>query len=259
MSTERTFRPKRIALLIRNAILLSVSSIAIVSAALGGVLLVVSALDAWGSGRPGLHRYLYLFVLFNGGLILTSRSYRELHDPLQGLSWLLLPASLLEKTLARIALTTLVLVAGSMLLYLVFSVVSEGLNLLLFDRRHPLFFPFDPLVLKGVLLYMAIQAPFLLGAVYFRKHALSKTVLSLLGFLLLLALGILLGARLILGSPFGTMNAEALLDAADPGAVWMRLGRIGSAAGIAGKTVLLGVMPLICWATCYFRLKETER
>lgn len=80
--------------------------------------------------------------------------------------------------MSRILLTTVEFVAGSMLLYLGFSIISEGVNLLLFGRHHLVFLPFDPLVLKGAMSYTALQAPFLLGAVYFRKHALSKTVLT---------------------------------------------------------------------------------
>ena len=121
MQAEHFFRPKRVFLLIRNVLVLNRSSIALITAAVASILLLVSLLDALGECRPELHQELYLLVLFSGGILLTSRSFKELHDPVKSLPWLLLPASLLEKTLARILLTTAVLIGGSMLFYFVFS------------------------------------------------------------------------------------------------------------------------------------------
>jgi len=259
MRTDRSFRPMRVILLIRNALVLNRSSIAFVAGAAAGILLFVSLMDVFGARRPRLHQYLYLLVLFSGGLLLTGRSFKALHDPVQGLSWLLLPASLLEKTLARVLLTTVVYAAGSMLLYLAFSILSEGLNLLLFERRHALFFPFDPLVLKGALTYTAVQAPFLLGAVYFRKHALSKTVLVLLGFSLLLALGVVIAARIIFGGELFGADFQTLLAEADFNGAWLQLSGVVRAAAGAGKIIFWLIMPVVCWTICWFRLKETER
>ena len=182
-----------------------------------------------------------------------------MHDPVRGLFWLLLPASILEKILARILLTTVVYVTATMLFYLVFSIVSEGINLLLFRRHHPLFFPFDPLVFWGVLSYMVIQAPFLVGAVYFRKHALSKTVLSLVGFSLLFAIGTLLAVRVIFDNQMVGLDFEALFAKAQFSGAWMQLENFGRAAAGTAKAIFWVIVPIVCWTICYFRLKETER
>ncbi len=259
MKVERFLDPARVWLLIRNAVVLNRSSLFVIAAAAAGVLLLISLVDAFGPCRPNLHTVLYLNLLFLGGLFLTSRIYRELHDPVLGIAWLLLPASLLEKTLARILLTTAVFIAGSMALYFLLSIVSEGVNTLLFNRRHPLFSPFDTVVLKGALAYTAIQAPFMVGAVYFRKHALSKTVLILLGFSLLLGLGVLVAARLIFWNHATGWDIATLIHRADFHAVWRPLSNVGRMAAFTAKVIFWVVLPLVSWTICYFRLRETER
>lgn len=260
MKAERLFEPMRAVLLIRNALVLNRTPIALSAAAVAGILLLVSLLDALGECRPGLHPKLFLLVLFSGGILITSRSFKELHDPIKGLPWLLLPASMLEKTLARIVLTTVVLIAGCMLFFLFFSLVSEGVNIFFTGRRHPFFSPFDPLVLKGATTYSAVQAPFLLGAVYFRRHALSKTILAMLGFSGLFTLGFYLAARLIFGEALSSGFAFGdLAHSAGYGIEGSRLYGLGRAALITIKGLFWVALPLVAWTTCYFRLKETER
>ncbi|MCG6910580.1 MAG: hypothetical protein LJE94_10715 [Deltaproteobacteria bacterium] len=259
MQAKPDFQPTRVFLLIRNALVLNRSSIAVTTAAVGGVLMLVSLLDVLGQCRPGLHRNLFLLVLFSGGTLVTSRSFKELHDPIKGLPWLLLPASLLEKTLARILLTTVVVIAGSMVFFFFFSLISEGVNTFLFNRRHALFQPFDPLVLKGAMTYTAAQAPFLLGAVYFRKHALSKTTLGMLGFTVLFSLGVYVAARLIFGGHLSGLEFDDLFTGAGYDLEWSALSGLGRAAIITGKVIFWLVLPLVSWTACYFRLKETER
>ncbi len=259
MKVERSFQPGRIYLMLRNAMVLNRSSIVVVSASVAGVIMLISFLDALGACRPLLHRNLYLVVLISGGLLFTSRSFRGLHDPIQGLSWLLLPASLLEKTIVYILLTTVVYVTGGMLLFGVISMVSEALNQMLLGRHHGLFSPIDPLVLKSALTYTAMQAPFLVGAAYFRKHALSKTILVLMGFSVLLAVGILAAARIIFGDQWSGMDFELMLDGIDMGMGWEQFVQLGCTAAGAAKVLFWLVIPVVSWTICYFRLKETER
>lgn len=259
MQVERSFQPKRIYLMLRNAVVLNRSSIVVVSAAVAGVAILISFLDALGACRSLLHRNLYLMVFISGGLLCTSRSFRSLHDPIKGLSWLLLPASLLEKTIVHILLTTVIYAAGSMLLFVVISMVSEALNQMLLSRHHGLFMPIDPLVLKSALTYTAIQAPFLAGAAYFRKHALSKTILVLMGFSVLLAIGIFAALRIIFGNQWTGMNFELMLNGTDGGIAWKQLLQIGRTAAGTAKVLFWIIIPVVSWTICYFRLKETER
>ena len=258
MPTESSFQAWRVLALIRNTLVLQRSSIAVQASAAAGILLLLSLADALLLGRPELHQRLYLLVLFAGGLLLTSRSFKDLHDPVQGPGWLLLPASLPEKTLSRVLLTTVVFVAGSLFGYWVFSLLAEGVNWLIFQRRHQLFVPFAPGVLKAALTYTALQAPFLLGAVTFRKHALSKTILSLLGLALLLSLAGLLGMRLLFWDQLEGSGLRALLTGPESRLVWMRLSEAGRTVAGIGRIIFWLLMPPLCWVLCWVRLKRTS-
>ncbi len=258
MPIDSSFQAWRVLWLIRSVLVLQRTSIAVQASAAAGILLLLSLADALFLCRPGLHQHLYLVVLFAGGLLVTSRSFKDLHDPVQGTFWLLLPASLPEKTLSRILLTTIVFVAGSMLGYWVFSLLAEGCNWLIFQRRHDLFFPFAPEVLKGTLTYTALQAPFLLGAVTFRRHALSKTVLSLLGLALLLSLAGLLGLRLLFWDQLEGSGLRALLAGPESRLAWMHLTEAGRTVAGIGRIVFWLFMPPACWFLCWMRLKKTS-
>jgi hypothetical protein len=263
MKTAQIFKPERVYLLIRNPIVLNRSAILIVSGAFGGILLFISAIDAFGACRPRLHQGLYLGILYVGGFILTSRIFKELHDKIRGPFWLLVPASVLEKTVSRIALTTVVYIAASMLMYFVFSLISEGFNSLLFNRNHPFFNPFDRRILKGVAFYFVLQSPLLVGAIYFRKHALSKTVLAFLGYSFVFFLIFLVATRLIFGSYFGGLipGLESIMDQLefDHSMMWMGVQRLGRAAMSTWRIILWVIVAPLCWTICYYRLKETER
>jgi len=246
MTVEAYFKPERVYLLVRNAIVLNRSSILVITSALAGVLILISLFDAYGGCRQTFHRNVFLTVFFPGGILLTTRIFKALHDPVKGFSWLLLPASVLEKTLTCILLTTLVYMAGGMMFYLVFSLVSEGLNMLVFHSRHPLFNPFDRLILNSMQTYVSIQAPFLIGAVYFQKHALSKTILALFFSVVIFGIGILLAARIIFGDALSRLMEYNSIPTFD------------SSLMNAVKVFFGFAVPLISWIICYFRHKETE-
>ncbi|MCF8107628.1 MAG: hypothetical protein K9J81_01405 [Desulfohalobiaceae bacterium] len=256
MSADSSFQAWRVLRLIRNTLVLQRTAIVVQASAAAGILLLLSLADAMLLCRPELHQRLYLVVLFAGGLLLTSRSFKDLHDPVQGTFWLLLPASLPEKTLSRVLLTTVVFVAGSLLGYWAFSLLAEGCNWLIFQRRHQLFVPFAPGVLKGALAYTALQAPFLLGAVTFRRHALSKTILSLLGLVLLLGLAGLLGLRLLFWDQLEGSGLRAMLTGPESRLVWMRLTESGRTVAWIGRIVFWLLMPPLCWVLCWVRQKR---
>ena len=98
---------------------------------------------------PRFHRVLFTAALFIWGIIASSRAFRPLHDKTRNEAWLLLPASALEKMLARLLAVTVGLVAWLLVFSTVVSVVVESLNLLLVGKRHAFFDPFDPIVWKA--------------------------------------------------------------------------------------------------------------
>jgi hypothetical protein len=263
MTTQEIFHPRRFYLLIRNGIVLNQSTLLIVSAAVGGILIFLSAIDAFLGYQPRFHQGLYLVVFYVGGLIVTSRIFKDFHDTLKGPAWLLIPASPLEKVLSRIVLSTAIYVITSMLIYFGLSLLSEGFNWLLFRRHHPLFNPFDPRVLQGVALYFVLQAPLLVGAIYFQKHSLSKTILALLGYTFVFFVVVGIATWLIFGDYLHGLlpNLEILIEriGATEDAILTSIGRLGRVALWAWRIIFWAIIPPLCWTICYYRLRETER
>lgn len=254
MQNEKAFQPARVYLLIRNTLILNRSSIVTVSAALSVLLFLISLVDAYGNTNLLFHRNLYLAVFFPSGILLTSRIFKGLHNPITGTQWLLLPASILEKTLSRILITTVVYMAGSLIVYFVFSIVSEGINRAVVSRSHDLFNPFDPVVLKSMLTYLTVQSPFLAGAVYFQKHTLSKTILSLFCFLFILGIGTGSAAWIIFGEQLPGFDFQSLFYSIEDNDFTLFSRRLL----LAIKGFLWFGVPMVSWTICYFRLKETE-
>ena len=77
------------------------------------------------------------------GIIASSRAFRPLHDKTRNEAYLLLPASALEKTLARLLAVTAGLVTYLLVFSTVVALVVESLNLLFFGSRNGFFNPFD--------------------------------------------------------------------------------------------------------------------
>ena len=263
MNRQSRFVPARCWLLVRNALLLNRSAILIVSAAIGGVSLIISGMDALTACRPGFHQGLYLAILYVGGLIVTSKSFNELHHPQKGTAWLVLPASSLEKFASRWLLSTCICVIGTLIIYFFFSVISEGLNALLFGGRHPLFQPFDGTVMKGIALYFVLQAPFLAGAVTFRKHALSKTLLVFIVYTFIFSFVVILAVRILFSSHFdGMLFSDGFIHRLPEvmfGDLSTSTGKIGRIGLWTWRILFWAVAAPVFWTIGYYRLEETER
>jgi len=263
MNRRMCFVPGRFFLLLRNALVLNQSAILVVSGAIGGLSLIISGIDALTGCRSGFHQGLYLVVLYVGGIIVTSRSFNELHHPQRGAAWLILPASRLEKFASRWALSTILCAVGTLIFYFLFSVLSEGLNALLFGCHHPLFQPFDKTVMKGIILYFVLQSPFLAGAVIFRKHALSKTFLAFMAYAFIFSFVVVLAVWLLFWSHFDGLFLSDGFPHRLHGLVFSGLdsplGEIGRIARWTWRALFWVVSAPVFWTIGYYRLEETER
>lgn len=255
MSTKPSLRLPNICLLIRNEIILNKVSVSVVMLAVFGILLLLSALDTYGTVNLQFHRNFFLMVFYPAGILLTSRVFNSLHDPLRGNFWLLLPASALDKIASKVLFTTVIYIVVSMLVFYLFSAVSEGINTLVTHRSHPLFNPLDPLILKCAAAYFPTQAPFLIGAVYFKKNRLSKTILSLLVLAMIFTICILaVGWRLFADTSLVPYDFDSLFYTLGD----TISGGMGSSLETSAKLLVFVVFPLFCWIVCYFRHTETE-
>ena len=109
---NENFSFERLWLLLRSDAVGGYRSVLTVSAALVGVILVTSMISLGGSDVTGGF-YLGWFgtMLFFWGIIASSRAFRELHDKTRNEAYLLIPASALEKTAARLLTLTVGLAA----------------------------------------------------------------------------------------------------------------------------------------------------
>ena len=145
------FSARRLWYLLRGDFITGYRSLIVVSAALAGITLVIAMIHASGlvfdyvfHRDPGLHRGVFTLALFAWGIIASSRAFRPLHDKTRNEAYLLLPASALEKTLARLLAVTAGLVAYLLVFSTVVALIVESLNLLFFGSRNGFSIPSIP-------------------------------------------------------------------------------------------------------------------
>jgi hypothetical protein len=250
------FAPRRLGLLLRNDIVGGYRTFLIQSAAIALFIVWANAMNAYFNAVPPDRFFWFSAVLLVWGAAVASRAFSELHDRTKNESFLLLPASALEKTLARL----LLIMVGFFVYVLVFatavSLLSEMLNLLAFGERNEFFQPFDRRILLLVGHFIVLQSLFFLGAAWFRKAHFWKTALSiilisfayfglaaLLGFLLFHSYVDSYGVRFDEGEIYGVYLARMPLI--DFGAD-------------AAKFAYYFVLPPFCWFVAWLRVRETQ-
>ena len=245
------FSPQRLRLLIRGDLIAGYRSLLVVSGALAGVILVAALATHGGVLRDGdFYRHCFGLALFVWGLVASSRAFRPLHDRTRNEAYLLIPASALEKTLARLLAVTVGLVAYLLVFIGLVSVVVETLNLLLYGGRQAFFDPFDRTVWSSIFVYIVLQSFYFLGGAWFRKAHFVKTTLALTLAVAGLACFTALTARIVF--------AGYWLDVGDVFFVLEQLGRArasGIGAVVHGVAFLL---PLACWWIAWLRVEEVQ-
>jgi hypothetical protein len=117
-------------------------------------------------------------------------------------TWLLLPASILEKFVGTVVLIAALLVTFPVLEWLI-DLVAQGLGWILLGRSHPGFNPASPGFLQAVATAFLVVPVFLFGSVFFRKGALLKTLLAMFAAVVVLSL-FLLGLILLMFGDFSS-------------------------------------------------------
>ncbi len=179
MQADTQFDIKRFWHLVRNDLFTNFRSLLIAGGAAIGILLFINFFSMLGDQQVLVLPVFYCLMLFIGGYIITSNVFSDLHHPQKNYVYLTLPASNLEKFISKLLLTTVGYILGAMILYFLFSVIMSLVNLLFFGFTNPLFNPFDEVVWICNGVYLVTQSIFLLGAAFFRKNALIKTVFAL--------------------------------------------------------------------------------
>ncbi len=205
-------------------------------AAIASVLFLYTLVVSNGFSH-NFHPMVYLWVLFVGGFWISSLAFKDLHDKQKSYLLLTLPCSNLEKFLVKLILTSVGYVLASLVLYYLLSVIVVVISALLLHKELPLFTPFRNDILVYIRNYFVFQSVFLLGSIYFKRHAMTKTVLSL-------------GCLAIVFTFFTFLTIVLLL-----GPLGMSVMHVFSA--VIGSLLWIVLAPC-CWLIAYIRLCEVE-
>ena len=171
------FNLQRLLLFIKSDLIIKKRSMMIFVVTTFAVLFLYDIL--FSGYRQGFHNALYSVFLFCGGFIVTSRAFSDLHDKTQGIAFLTLPASLFEKLFGRWLIASVGYAIYMLLLFfLVFMLAALYGRLFVPVNWHE--------ILDSLKYYLLLQPVFLLGAIYFKKSALTKTILCWCFFVLAL-------------------------------------------------------------------------
>ena len=237
---------QRLTWVLRNDVVRSYRSALVISGTAALVALVVSLWGAYDGdvGQGALfYRVFFIAALFAWGTIATSAAFADMHGRGTNASFLLLPASALEKTLSRLLIHTVGLIAYLLVFTTVLSLVFEGINTVWIGERREFFSPLDDTAWLVVPHFIVAQALFFLGAAWFRKVHFVKTVGAAIGIVIgLAAIAALLGW--LVGS--SCLNADCgefvLWD-------W-----VADAAPVAYFYLLAP----FCWFVAWLRVTETQ-
>ena len=188
MKLSDTLEGKRLVNLLKRDVYLSWQSILIKSAALSAVIIVLTVINNMGRNPGFSHLINFALILFLVGYVITAKAFIDMHSKSRAYEWFMLPASILEKFIVRLTITSIGWSVLFLAIYALSSLAGEGLNVLIFGYRHTLLFnPFAFSALKVVLLYLITQSVFLFGAAYFKSGHFVKTSLSIILFVVIIA------------------------------------------------------------------------
>ncbi|MBN2351600.1 MAG: hypothetical protein JXD23_03450 [Spirochaetales bacterium] len=255
MTLDRVFNTRRFLFLLRWELYAGYRALVVILGATLGIAFIAYffAVPAGAEGDIVGPTFSWL-VLLIGGVVFSSRAFRDVHRPGDALRYLTLPCSHFEKTLAKFAITAVGYALPSAAAYVVMTALAAPLTLLVFGRNLGLFNPFTADVLQAAGVYLALQSAFVFGSLFFRRMALAKTLLS--------AAGLLFAFALIGGIVFAAVNLDLIARGAFE---WYSFSGRSFAPGTwhapwmdAPRIVGWIVIGPFFWVVTFFRLKEQE-
>jgi hypothetical protein len=254
-----SFSVRRLAFLLRNDLFIHRRAIIITAALIVCVQLVHGFTGYYYVKKYGFDP-LNIF-LFPGGYLLTAFAFKSLHNTYSATTYLMLPASIMEKYLSRYLLTSLGFMVGVTFLSSVSDLVGREITEMIYGEKFTKFYPFHSEYGSYFLLYLISQAVVFWCAVYFRKHTIIKILFIFLLFFLVVEfyMGIWLNQMAFdlanifwnFGGMFGSTGAQEkhfILYLED--IIMWKL-------QVVHLPSIVLVMPLF-WILGYFRLKRSE-
>jgi hypothetical protein len=254
---NETFDLRRLGSLLRADLIGEIRTLVIVASTLAALMLFgsmwrVARFETTGS----YYGVWYVGILLVWGSIAASQSFRELHDKTRNEAYLLLPASALEKTLARLLRATVGFFVFLLIFMTATSAVIEGINRLVFGRHNAVFNPSLGVEWVPAGHFLVVVSVFFLGAAWFRRAHFVKTMLVLNALPIVLGLEAGLIARLLLGNDF-TFIGSQMGDGDFYGYYLAHQGVFDALRG-AFEVVYFAALPLFCWYVAWLRVRETQ-
>lgn len=180
------FNFKRLVLFLRSDLVIRARSIIVFAGTIYAVLFLCDMF--FGEYISRFHSTLYVITLFAGGFFVTSHIFSDLHDKMQGVVFLTLPASPFEKLLSRWLETSVGYALGILMLFsLLFVFTNLFKAVFIPEMRNIAIFHINYWeIIQPLIYYMLMQPVFLLGALYFKKSSMAKTILCCCVFVLLI-------------------------------------------------------------------------
>ncbi len=219
--------------------------------AISGILIVSTLLQSYATGffNVGSLSSTGISFIFIAGYLVTSMAYNEIHTPARGQFYLILPANTFEKLLSNWLLTSVIYILVAQVLLSLVLIISGLLSALIFSTQIEFYNPFTEAGFKNMGIYVVTQSIFFLGALYFRKNNMLKTLLSLFVIIVVISTVSGLFGWIILGE-FNQINEENLPP--------QRLELFTDTIPQIARVLFWGLTAPFFLIVSYFKLKERE-
>ncbi|HEX3933155.1 MAG TPA: hypothetical protein VHW43_00660, partial [Puia sp.] len=246
--------------------------------AIGGLFAVwygfLLAMDRYSPLDDGMQAFTYYWGLMLIGCLYSSTIFSQFGSKAQGIAWLGLPASALEKLFCGMLFSAILCFVGYTLLFYVVDIPMVKIGNELIVGQHRVWSAGYPVLPNPVwnlanglpgdnpdhsfhvffILYFMLQAAFALGSVYFHRYAFVKTVIVVLLFLLVFQKQ---SRALIVPHEWNqyTLTNDWITDADTLHVQSVRL-----SPWITGPLAILVLfgLPTVFWVATYFRIKEKQ-
>ena len=198
--------------------------------------------------------FFFFSIMLLAGTIFTSTVFADLGERKKAITFLVLPASHLEKWLVAWVYSFLIfIIVYTMIFYVV---LFAALNMHhVHEHRQFILNVFEKQILQMYMVYAFLHAIAFFGAIYFEKLHFVKTAFTFF---------IILAALIIINKGLLSALLGRTVDASPPFG-YLRFGDTGQAVDIKISSsddpyllYLIIILTLILWAGTYFRLKEKQ-
>jgi len=176
------FNSSRFGLLLKRQIILNYKTWLTALISVGGAIIFIAFLNlvfSQDNSWISIFDSLGVVAFFITGLVFASLSFSEMGTYSKSLQYITLPASMFEKFTASWLLTSMGYVIFSTFTLLVSSAFMGFISLVAFKGEFLMFNPFTSQYGNAILAYFIAHTIFFLGAVWFKKAAFFKTLLTM--------------------------------------------------------------------------------